>query len=462
MLAKCVSARGGGSSLRDACALILVGALCMLALQALPARGEGVPASFDCGKAERTVERLICADAGLRWQDLALARSYRAAREDASAAGREGLLAEQRAWLAERDRGCVGTASFEDMRGAAGSRAARCLARAVLQRRRALQMRSAALAATEAREIDLAPIRQARPDAFVDGNLVIAAASLSPDGKLLALLLPSRELDFPDQAWLLSIATGELRPATPLPPTGEPPYPPGSPAAITQTAWKDGVFHARVALWNTTGDGEEGQTTVYAATLAGQRDLGQVEGSLHDLLQRSDRRHDAVEQADVPERQWDMLDDIRANDRHLVWHEDRGQGTVELATRGRGAGAATRLVAWGGPELAGYLFDADASLVTYPGDTGLMLFDLEHGRERRISGTSPGDRPLAASLATGRLAWTTANRCGEERIEAPDDALPRRVCVAGLRPFVPPPTAPAASASPATAARPSRPMTGVH
>src|SRR3546814_10363715 len=45
---------------------------------AQPAPSVTVPASFDCGKATRAVDRFICANAALRWQDLALSRSYRA------------------------------------------------------------------------------------------------------------------------------------------------------------------------------------------------------------------------------------------------------------------------------------------------------------------------------------------------------------------------------------------------
>lgn len=39
------------------------------ALWPFPAAAESVPASFDCAKAGNTVEKLICSQAVLRWQD---------------------------------------------------------------------------------------------------------------------------------------------------------------------------------------------------------------------------------------------------------------------------------------------------------------------------------------------------------------------------------------------------------
>ena len=79
--------------------------------------------SFDCAKASRRAERLVCATPALAKLDKELARDYRQARSATQDV--EALAREQRRWLARRDRcsdvGCL-RASYEDRaRAIAGS-----------------------------------------------------------------------------------------------------------------------------------------------------------------------------------------------------------------------------------------------------------------------------------------------------------------------------------------------------
>ncbi|WP_367718305.1 peptidoglycan-binding protein [Nitratireductor sp. GISD-1A_MAKvit] len=60
--------------------------------------------SFDCAKASSRVEHAICGNADLAELDRAVARHYAAALEGLDAGGRARLQAEQRAWMAQRDR----------------------------------------------------------------------------------------------------------------------------------------------------------------------------------------------------------------------------------------------------------------------------------------------------------------------------------------------------------------------
>lgn len=101
--------------------------------------GGSVAAGFDCARAERAVDRLICAQAVLRWQDQALVRAYRAARAAASEDQRKVLLDEQRVWLSERDAHCVGRTPFKALTGERGRNAVACLRQRYLERRLALQ-----------------------------------------------------------------------------------------------------------------------------------------------------------------------------------------------------------------------------------------------------------------------------------------------------------------------------------
>src|SRR3546814_16006225 len=73
---------------------------------AQPAPSVTVPASFDCGKATRAVDRFICANAALRWQDLALSRSYRAVLDSLTGPARAALVAQPIGRASCRERGC--------------------------------------------------------------------------------------------------------------------------------------------------------------------------------------------------------------------------------------------------------------------------------------------------------------------------------------------------------------------
>src|SRR3546814_15782297 len=61
-------------------------------------------------------------------------------------------------------------------------------------------------------EIDLGPIARARPELVDNGQVPVAGMRLSPDGTHVAILLPSRELDGPDQLWLYRVADRKLTP----------------------------------------------------------------------------------------------------------------------------------------------------------------------------------------------------------------------------------------------------------
>jgi len=74
---------------------ILAAALALLAFS-MPAKA----ASFDCAKANKPSEKLICETPDLSKKDEALAAAYEAARDRLSPAGRTRLLESQRSWLA--------------------------------------------------------------------------------------------------------------------------------------------------------------------------------------------------------------------------------------------------------------------------------------------------------------------------------------------------------------------------
>lgn len=76
----------------------------LVALGAIPS-AQAAP-SFDCSKATSTAEKLICGDSALSELDQSLADAFQGLRQQRTGASRDRLLAEQRAWLADRDRRC--------------------------------------------------------------------------------------------------------------------------------------------------------------------------------------------------------------------------------------------------------------------------------------------------------------------------------------------------------------------
>lgn len=412
-----------------------IGILLAFGCWEVPAKAETVPASFDCAKAGNTVEKFICSQAVLRWHDLALSRSYAAAKAAVGGAARDDLVLDQREWVRERDRRCVADRTFKELSGPAsalGTQAYACLDSVYLERRRDLQdLAFAPLTPTTIAEIDLHPIAEARPEIAEGTRPRITGIEPSSDGSLIAILLPSLELDFPDQIWLYLVADGQMVPATPAPSLAAPPHPDGSVAAIKALAWQGDTLYARVAIWTSDGEGEEGTTAVYAATMAGSSQLDEVPNDIYTLLDDAGQPG-MVGQDEVPERDWDILDTMRGNRDFLAWAYDLGHGTVELRMRKRMPDAPTYLVGWGSWELWQYLFDPDRAQLVYAADTGITLFDMATHDDRRIAGTSQGDQPYAISADQSLFIWSTHNQCGDEFLTEQNESEPERFCLAHL------------------------------
>ena len=412
---------------------LLLSPIVLLGVLMIAAPASAVEASFNCRKAASAIEKFICSHAMLRWQDLALSRSYRAAKNAAGSA-RDNLLVSQRGWMHERDRRCIADRTFEELSGPSTeirNEAYNCLNSVYISRRRELQDFAAApLSPRDIKELDLKSIAAVRPEIAEGDELRIAEIKASPDGSLLAILLPSLEIDLPDQIWLYRTTDRRLIAATPKP-DRQHPHPDGSPAAIKSLAWQGDTLYARVAIWGKNGEGEENTTAVYAATMDVSRRLAEVPGDVYTLLDEA-RQPGTVKQDEVPESDWDILEAIQANRHFLAWTNDLGHGTIELRTRKRTSGTSIHLVAWGSWELWRFLFDTGRSQLVYAADMGITIFDLMTRGEQRIAGTSRGDRPYTISADRSLFVWSTRNQCGDEFLTEQDDSKPERFCLAHL------------------------------
>ncbi|MFC4299773.1 lysozyme inhibitor LprI family protein [Castellaniella hirudinis] len=401
------------------------------------AAAQSIPAGFDCTKAERPVDRFICAYAVLRWQDLALSRAYAAAKAAAVGPARDDLIQQQRDWVRERDRRCIADRSFKELSSASSPPAKRaydCLDMVYLDRRRVLQdLAAPPLLPSTIAPLALAPLLAARPDIQVESDLRIAGIQVSPDGTLLAILLPSQEIDLPDQVWLYRVADGTLVEATPRPDQQQP-HPDDAPMAIQALAWQGGTLYAHVTLWGPDGSGnpERNASAVYAATMAGRQKLETVPHAIQALLDRA-AEPEAIDPDEVTAGDQDAISVLRGNHDFLVWTVDLGRGTIELRTRKRPPpGAPVYRAAWGSWELGSFLFDAHRSQIAYAADTGIILLDLATHGDRRIAGTARGDQPYARSADQSLLVWSTRNACGDESLTAQNDSAPQRFCLAHL------------------------------
>lgn len=398
-----------------------------------------VPASFDCKKAQRPIDQFICESAALRWQDLALSRSYRAARAAAQGTERyDTLLAEQRAWLKDRDRRCVGKRSLKSLQGRAGGDAHFCLSDAILARRSALQYNfDPGLNTAHIVSVGLAPIAQARPDWAQDPIRPLSGASLSPDGSLVAILLPSTAgTDQPqsDQVWLTRVGGGAPIAVTPTP---DPQTPEADTAvmAIRHLAWQNNTLYVEAYLWK--ANGERHDTTIYSATpTGGSHQLDPVPPAIRSLLDQVDPIDMDQHLNEIPEADKDAIipGTAQGNAHNAIWVADRAHGTVELFTSKRQqADAAPYLIAWGSWELNQYIFDAAQSRLLYPSNTGVMLFDLESRSEQLIRGTSRGDQALSVSSDGRTVAWASWQpNCDQGSLTGIDPDRPAQLCIARL------------------------------
>lgn len=394
-------------------------------------------ASFACAKASRAVEKLICSQAALRWNDLAMARNY--AQAVAATRGddaKRALRAEQRDWIRERDRRCIADRSFLELsspNNPLSDLARDCLEIVYHTRRRALEdLVHPPITPLLINTVDLSPITKSRPKAADAAVLPITAAQFSPDSTILALSLPSLELDFPDQAWLFRSSDLRLLPATPAPDRQDV-HPDGSVAVLQALAWEgNGTLYARVSLWGGQGERDPNAVAVYAATMNGSHRLPQPSPNILALLDAAQKKAAPIPQQEIPEDYRDAPEMVRGNQQFIVWADDLARGTIQLKMRERHSLAADYLVAWGSWELADYLFDEKRSLLLYAGDTGITVFNMLDRSSRHLNGTGRGDIPLAISADQRMLAWSSRNKCGDEFLSPPDDTAPARLCVAQL------------------------------
>ncbi len=396
------------------------------------AAADFVQPSFSCTKVTRVVEQMICTHASLGRADMELDALYKNANGPlVSDDVREALRDEQRQWLKQRDRDCIGSMTIEQ--ATQTLEPLTCLQDAYATRIRALRdVVSPPLIPTSVIAVNTAaldtPTTPAKQRDFSDGEF-------STDGRILALLVTYEKNEAARQVWLYDAIAERLVPGTPI--LGNPNF--NSEAMVSSDV--DMVWDGDTLYVRSEDEGEEGAgaTSRYAATVRdGPSRLAAIPENVERLFEL--KHWDWPTQDDLAQlHDDDMLGDgVYALGKYMVWLSDEARGRIvlKMAQRG-GVRMPVQGIAHGSWELLRTRFDA--SHLIYPSGDGLMLFNLDTRKSRRIASTINGDLPVAYGAKPRMLAWASTQPCASATAGA-ETALDADVphpylCIAALPAF---------------------------
>ncbi len=340
-------------------------------------------ASFDCAKASRPADKLICSDPALSQADSTLADAYkRAMSAQRSDADRAALREAQRAWIAGRDAKCLRNAS-----------AVACMKTAYDLRIATLTGRSQPQAAPA--HVDVTPLDDSALTAAYPADrseMGFPDGVFSPRGDLFAFAVSNIVSGDADQIWLYDLAHRKLVAASPPPVKGKISY-----------AFQ-GFFFANGTLYvsgTTMPEGDAQEPFQRAATLAGNHAVASVPPV--PVIPGAARDTTAVAGDELTDG-----GDKRVEDgRYAVTSKNQGHGAFVLSARAQGSNREWTIEA-GGYGLTSFVLDAKHERVLYADNSGhLAVYDL---KSRATTATIPVViDSLLDVTADGRLAAYVAN-----------------------------------------------------
>lgn len=345
-------------------------------------------ASFDCNKARRAVDRLICGTGFLASADTGLARRYKAALAAApDEAARTMRRDEQRNWLKQRDGECasgITTESIPDWGDPAVKSAQSCLRKAY--ERRIVALRDLATPPVVPLSMETLPLP---PPKDAPDDPPWTQVRLSPDTRMLGLSDGNR-------VWLYRRDNHRQFMLTPPLPARDAPFDAQAVSSGEGMDWSaDNALYAWVRLY-------DGSRQAFKATRDG------AEGTVASSPEHwPDDDGALAESYPIPDPA--NASNVQANDRYVVWMQSRGHGSFDLMS---GApGAEPQQLVRGGWELESTRLDRVHSRVLYGTDTGIVVQDLAGGTPRRIEGTRRGDVPMDFSGDTSWLVFLRKGTC---------------------------------------------------
>ena len=376
---------------------LTVGLICALVLPGLASRAGGAPSnpagpSFDCARAVHATDRLLCADPGLAAADRSLAAAFQAALDMAPDYPTQTRMRDaQRAWLADRDRRCVGAA--DPGRAVDAGLARTCLARAYADRRAAVERGETippletapgvTILAMDEGVLDKALAAHRRELSFYGGRF-------SPDGRFYAFVAGWPQDGYAGaQVWLYEMGARRLVAATP-PET----------ARIRRMGFgADDVLYVEGERTLAARDGG----FRVAATLAGGRSVATVPQGVLKPLPPEDYAAGRVE----------------ANAQYVVAARQAGDA-FELTMRRKGERKGTLVRSAFDSTVLYFAFDPLRSLLYYSGHesatadqrqavSGVVVYDLKTTQRTVIPASIVGG--LDAITPDGRVIAYAADAC---------------------------------------------------
>lgn len=422
--------------------------LSLVLLPAAPALASGP--GFDCARATRQIDKAICAWDTVGMLDGRMAETFRATlAAQKGEAATASIRADQKAWLAERDRSC-GLENVAPVEGSEEGLSPKefgqllCLQAIYPQRIAQLMDLSAPpLAPLDVRTVPVEPFKAAYPDGWQQPGY---QALFSPDKSLMALGIED-DAGYVMQIWLYQPASGRLVVASPRTHKGAVEEPEDI-SELNSWLWgEDGRFYVRARR-------PQGEDGLFSAGMNGYAELRDQPADVAGELAANDAAGAAaVYNSEIPENERppgfdDDSYDEQEGGAFTAWAQNRGHGSFDLLAA-RAGDAEPRLVASGGWELRDFQFDPSGTRLIYNGEDGLVVTDPGTGVTRRLSGTrgmALEVRPITLSADGGILVYWAAGSCTNDATDAAgpdtDDDGPRRVCLAWLPPAAPAPADP--------------------
>lgn len=431
----------------------------LVTLMLLPATPSLAGPGFDCAKATRQIDKAICAWDTVGALDGRMAKAFKAtlAARKGDEAAIAAIRANQKAWLAERDRRC-GLGNVTPKNGSEDGLSPRefgqllCL-QAIYPPRAAQLMDLAAppLTPLEIKTVPIAPLKAAYPDGWRQAGY---QAQFSPDKRLMALGVED-DASYVKQVWLYQPASGRLSLASPRTHQGKTEKPEDI-AALDPWFWgRDGRFYVRAYR-------PLGASSVFVADINGYAAADDLPPDVATQFAAFDaaRKAPPASTTRKPPGFDDNSDNEQDGGGFTAWAQNKGHGAFDLLAA-RDSDRKPRVIASGGWELKDFQLDPNGTRLFYNGENGLVVTDPGSRATRRLKGThgSPSEtRPINMSADGGILVYSASGSCTRDAADEADsdaDDGDKRVCLAYLAsadnapaPASKPPSADAAPADP--------------
>jgi uncharacterized protein len=334
----------------------------VVAVFALGCASPALAASFDCAKASRPIDKVICEDPDLTSADSALAANYRAWLM-LNPAQANALRNEQRAWLSARDAKCATDTA--------------CLKREYAARLAAIQSKgNVTVPASAITALDDSALAKAWPAQRAAASF--EEGLFSPDGRYFAFSVSQLVSGDADQVWLYDLRARKLGAAMP------PPVPRKTGYTIDGFAFgSDDTLYVQGEFidWQDQGNNRK---LLIAATMARTTEIKALP---------EDAAASFAAQSAVVNEDDDASSTTHRGDLFDVTAQNEGHGSYTLSATDKKTGKTVK-IANGGAEFEHLLFDGH-SIVRFTDASGIVTDDLVRGTSTRLV--------VAAKRAPGRL-----------------------------------------------------------